>query len=140
MAGLVPAIHVFVATRKTWMPGTWPGMTSYESPSALGDVICRFATESGIALNGWPHHIARMGRFALIAALLALLVGSLAYVYVVSTGVEWPDMPTSVYVAMALGILFSLVVGCGLMALMFFSSRYGYDEAAHRSDERAERK
>ena len=29
MAGLVPAIHVFVALyRKTWMPGTSPGMTS----------------------------------------------------------------------------------------------------------------
>jgi hypothetical protein len=26
MAGLVPAIHVFVAA-KTWMPGTRPGMT-----------------------------------------------------------------------------------------------------------------
>ena len=81
-----------------------------------------------------------MGRFALIAALLALLVGSLAYVYVVSTGVEWPDMPASVYLAMALGILFSLVVGCGLMALMFFSSRYGYDDAAHHTDERVEHK
>jgi hypothetical protein len=29
MAGLVPAIHVFVAAykKKTWMPGTGPGMT-----------------------------------------------------------------------------------------------------------------
>jgi hypothetical protein len=28
MAGLVPAIHVFyLACRKTWMPGTRPGMT-----------------------------------------------------------------------------------------------------------------
>ena len=28
MAGLVPAIHVFCYTnRKTWMPGTRPGMT-----------------------------------------------------------------------------------------------------------------
>jgi hypothetical protein len=28
MAGLVPAIHVFgTAIRKTWMPGTRPGMT-----------------------------------------------------------------------------------------------------------------
>jgi hypothetical protein len=26
MAGLVPAIHVFLGT-KTWMPGTRPGMT-----------------------------------------------------------------------------------------------------------------
>jgi len=31
MAGLVPAIHVLLAARKrrkTWMPGTRPGMTS----------------------------------------------------------------------------------------------------------------
>jgi hypothetical protein len=27
MAGLVPAIHVFFADPKTWMPGTRPGMT-----------------------------------------------------------------------------------------------------------------
>jgi hypothetical protein len=27
MAGLVPAIHAFLAERKTWMPGTRPGMT-----------------------------------------------------------------------------------------------------------------
>jgi hypothetical protein len=27
MAGLVPAIHVFDAARKTWMPGTRLGMT-----------------------------------------------------------------------------------------------------------------
>jgi hypothetical protein len=30
MAGLVPAIHVFLAANavKTWMPGTRPGMTN----------------------------------------------------------------------------------------------------------------
>jgi hypothetical protein len=30
MAGLVPAIHVFLAAEflETWMPGTKPGMTS----------------------------------------------------------------------------------------------------------------
>jgi Amt family ammonium transporter len=28
MAGLVPAIHVFLSARKTWMPGTRPGMTN----------------------------------------------------------------------------------------------------------------
>jgi hypothetical protein len=31
---------------------------------------------------------------------------------------------------MALGILFSLLIGCGLMALVFYSSRHGYDERA----------
>jgi len=28
--------------------------------------------------------------------------------------------------------VFSLVVGCGLMALVFYSSRRGYDDAAGR--------
>ena len=27
MAGLGPAIHVLIDERKTWMPGTRPGMT-----------------------------------------------------------------------------------------------------------------
>ena len=29
MAGLVPAIHVFLAAAQTWMPGTRPGMTQH---------------------------------------------------------------------------------------------------------------
>lgn len=33
-------------------------------------------------------------------------------------------------VAMVLGVLFSLVVGVGLMALVFYSSRRGYDDDA----------
>jgi hypothetical protein len=35
MVGLVPAIHVLVHIRKTWMPGTRPGMTKFE---VSGDV------------------------------------------------------------------------------------------------------
>jgi hypothetical protein len=33
MAGPVPAIHVFLAATslKTWMPGTSPGMTAFET-------------------------------------------------------------------------------------------------------------
>ena len=32
------------------------------------------------------------------------------------------------YVAIAGGVLFSLLVGGGLMALVFYSSRHGYDD------------
>ena len=32
------------------------------------------------------------------------------------------------YIAMALGIFFSLVIGIALMTLVFYSSRAGYDE------------
>ncbi len=34
------------------------------------------------------------------------------------------------WIALGLGTFFSLVIGCGLMALMFFSSRSGHDEVA----------
>ncbi len=29
---------------------------------------------------------------------------------------------------MAIGVTFSIAVGCGLMALIFYSSRHGYDD------------
>jgi hypothetical protein len=35
MAGLVPAIHVLIAAKKTWMPGTRPGMTKEQSLSKI---------------------------------------------------------------------------------------------------------
>jgi hypothetical protein len=38
------------------------------------------------------------------------------------------DIPVSGYIAMAGGIFFSLLVGCGLMALVFYSNRHGYDD------------
>jgi hypothetical protein len=44
------------------------------------------------------------------------------------TEIGGPPMPVAGYVAMILGIVFSLVVGCGLMALLFYSSRHGYDD------------
>jgi hypothetical protein len=39
MARLVPAIHVFVDTEKTWIPGTRPGMTqhSMDAQGAIDD-------------------------------------------------------------------------------------------------------
>jgi Kef-type K+ transport system membrane component KefB len=38
------------------------------------------------------------------------------------------DLPLEMQIAMGLGIVFSLIVGCGLMALVFYSARKGYDE------------
>ena len=38
-------------------------------------------------------------------------------------------MPTWDWLMMGLGIFFTVVVGGGLMALVFYSSRAGYDEA-----------
>ena len=73
-----------------------------------------------------------------VGALIA--VGSLLGLLVLASIVafkEWNhdqsiDIPAYGYVAITLGILISVAVGVGLMALVFYSSRYGYDEPPQR--------
>jgi hypothetical protein len=43
------------------------------------------------------------------------------------------------YVAMALGVVFTLALGIGLMALVFYSHRRGYDDAVSSQDGSDER-
>ena len=75
-----------------------------------------------------------MGVWALLAALLALL-GAAVWIAVAGWQSESDvAMPAHGYVAMALGIFFSIVVGCGLMGLIFYSSRKGYDEPSRRRE------
>ena len=69
-----------------------------------------------------------LGTIAVVVLLLAFLGAALWFAAGAWTSLQGPPMPTTGYVAMALGIVFSLVVGCGLMALLFYSSRHGYDE------------
>jgi hypothetical protein len=72
--------------------------------------------------------MAKLGTFALVAALFAILAAAgwlVARTWALADG---PPMPAFGYVAMALGVIFSLVIGCGLMALLFYSSRHGYDD------------
>jgi len=69
-----------------------------------------------------------------IAALMALLGASVYYAWGLWAALPAADMPGWLYAAMAGGVLFSVVVGGGLMALVFYSSRAGYDERASRSD------
>lgn len=54
--------------------------------------------------------------------LAACILGYLGW-----TGTD-TSVPASGYVALVLGVVFSLVVGAGLMAVLFYSSRNGYDE------------
>jgi len=69
----------------------------------------------------------RAGVVARISTLLALVFGAGYYAY---QGWTMPGeaMPANGYIALALGVGFSLIVGCGLMALLFYSSRHGYDD------------
>jgi len=71
-----------------------------------------------------------IGTWIVVTVLMLLLVASgvIGYLGWMSGGDA--DVPTSGYVAMAFGVIFSLAVGIGLMTLIFFSSRKGYDEPA----------
>jgi hypothetical protein len=65
--------------------------------------------------------------------ILTVLVGILILTIVWATSV-WNTGEAVIdkhgWIALGLGTFFSLLIGCGLMALMFFSSRRGYDDAA----------
>jgi hypothetical protein len=69
-----------------------------------------------------------VGTIVTVVALIAITVAALWFAVSAFTDVSGPPMPPVGYAAMILGIVLSLVVGCGLMALLFYSSRHGYDE------------
>jgi hypothetical protein len=71
-----------------------------------------------------------IGGYFLIGSLLSLLAGAIAFGGVAWALGEGTDVPAFGYVAMGAGILFSIVLGIGLMGLCFCSSRLGYDEPA----------
>ena len=68
-------------------------------------------------------------RFLAVFTLLVLLAASFYYAFGLWIAAGEADMPGELYFAMTLGVIFSLIVGCGLMALMFYSSRHGYDDS-----------
>ena len=60
--------------------------------------------------------------------LLALLALSVWFAVVAWARLGGDEIPAYGYVAIAGGVLFSLLVGGGLMALVFYSNRHGYDD------------
>jgi hypothetical protein len=69
-----------------------------------------------------------MRKIVLFAPLFALLAGALWF-----AGDSWVHLagdaiPLYGWLAIAGGVFFSLLVGGGLMALMFYSNRHGYDD------------
>lgn len=70
-----------------------------------------------------------VGTWIVVTVLSLLLVATGVGAYLGWT-LEDTDVPTSGYIAMGFGVIFSLLVGIGLMTLIFYSSRKGYDEPA----------
>jgi hypothetical protein len=70
-----------------------------------------------------------MASWTAIVVLLALLGLTVAGAYYAWTLNSDIPVPESGYLAMTFGVIITLVVGVGLMALIFYSSRTGYDAA-----------
>ncbi|MCA6113716.1 hypothetical protein J6524_02050 [Bradyrhizobium sp. WSM 1738] len=70
------------------------------------------------------------GQIALVAVLATLLILTGVWATIVWNATGDVVMDQHGWIALGLGTFFSLLIGCGLMALMFFSSRSGHDEAA----------
>jgi hypothetical protein len=73
------------------------------------------------------NELCSMKSYFLVLPLLAILGITLWWAVSAWNAVD-VEMSIHGYIAMILGIVFSLVIGCGLMALMFYSSRHGYDD------------
>src|SRR5262245_4402327 len=68
------------------------------------------------------------GGWIAVLVLCVLLVASVYLFYegwtAHSGGIELPDWG---YALLGVGVIFGLVIGCGLIALAFYSSRHGFD-------------
>ncbi len=73
-----------------------------------------------------------MGPWLLIGVMVAMLLGAV-YVAFQGWGAHDVDTPLSMDIALVLMVVLTLIVGCGLMALLFYSSRKGHDELPGRS-------
>jgi len=80
-----------------------------------------------------PTKTSVLGTIALVIVLLGLLIAAAAFAVRSWTSIEGPPLPEVGYVAMTIGVVFSLMIGIALMALLFYSSRHGYDERASRN-------
>lgn len=74
------------------------------------------------------------GAIAITIVLLAILAATIWWAW--QGWVAHSDVQMSIhgYIAMGLGIFFSLLIGFGLMALTFYSSRRGYDDLPQVKD------
>jgi hypothetical protein len=74
-------------------------------------------------------------RALMILALFVLLAVSIWFAGAAWVRLGGDAIPFYGYVAIAGGALLSLLVGGGLMALVFYSSRHGYDDLSGGDDE-----
>ncbi len=70
-----------------------------------------------------------------LAVLFGFLALSVVFGYWVWAELGEVEMSRHGWIALTLGTVFTFLVGAGLMALVFFSHRRGYDDRANRPDD-----
>src|SRR5688572_23321979 len=91
-----------------------PGVRTWTKPRTAR--FCGLSAGKTSGLVSANPYIGGMQKTAVTLLLLAFLAASIWFAYHVWATDEGPPIPTMGYVAMGLGILFSLLVGIGLMA------------------------
>ena len=76
----------------------------------------------------------RIGSVLVTIVLFALLAGVIWYAYTGLTAGP-ASMPVEGYIALFAGVTVSMMVGVGLMALVFYSSRHGHDDLTIEIDD-----
>lgn len=72
------------------------------------------------------------GVIILILSLLAMLAGSVGFAWYVWRELGDVEISTHGYIALVAGVVMTLALGGGLMWLVYFSHRRGYDDGAGR--------
>jgi len=76
----------------------------------------------------------RIGQIALVVFFAAFLVVAALYSWHVWSSMPGVEIGASGWFALVLGSVLTLVVGGGLMFLIFYSARHGYDDQGSPPD------
>jgi hypothetical protein len=104
------------------------GRRAYTSPRA--EATCRPVTGSG-ARKGNGEAVMR-GFLGLILSLLAMLAGAAGFAWYVWRDLGDVEISFHGYVALAAGVTAALGLGVGLMWLVYYSHRRGFDDEVGR--------
>ena len=72
--------------------------------------------------------MSRKSTWIAVAAAVAVVIGVIVLMASVWAGIGDSGMSAGGWVALALGVVVTLALGIGLMALVFISSRRGFDD------------
>jgi hypothetical protein len=112
-------------------PPTWPAMPQHDPVPGRHPAPPRPARVEELerAARAWARY-KRMMKWMLLAAVLTVLA---ALAWLRSSG---EPMPIHMVIATIAGVGLSVLVGTGLMGLVFLSSNSGHDDAASGREER----